>query len=357
MRNTLRWATLMMIVCLPNVLWAGISISIASAPGGVPISSGTMTIGNMNALGIGTAPTGTSLITSGVSGGALYSSPYVLQVALTGADKNTNVTITAAVTSAFAHPTMLAAESCQPGTCTSGGNFTVIPATGNITVVPSTLISGSGGTLTQTFTPYIAIFVAAANGASFSSDQATVTFTATDITIGNSSTATLTLVPSVQTAMQLTLGTAPGGLSITPATDYAVNFGNVNGLGIGTPSAGITKTAVAGGEVYATAYLIQPVFSDFASTTGHVSVYVSTDFAHPSTLTLQDATAATGPFTAIAKTAGSPTSISSTAASGSSITRYLGLKVSNANGAGIFPGTAGASGGDNSILTFTLTVP
>ena len=56
-------------------------------------------------------------------------------------------------------------------------------------------------------------------------------------------------------------------------------------------------------------------------------------------------------FTAISKVPASPTTISSTAASGSALTRYLGMFVSTLNGAGAFTGS------DNVVLTYTVLVP
>jgi hypothetical protein len=75
------------------------------------------------------------------------------------------------------------------------------------------------------------------------------------------------------------------------------------------------------------------------------------DFAHPAILELRDAALAGGPYTAISKIAGAPTSLTTTAGSGTGLTRYLGLFVSNANGAGTF------TGADSATLTYTLTVP
>jgi hypothetical protein len=129
-----------------------------------------------------------------------------------------------------------------------------------------------------------------------------------------------------------------------------MNFGNVNGLGFG-PGAGLTTVAAAGGVVYSTPYLLQPVFTDFTSTTATIKVFVSTNFAHPAALVARDAAASAGPYNNIGTTAGTATQITNTAANRSSITRFLGLFVSNVNGAASFRGN------DNATLTFTLTVP
>ena len=145
----------------------------------------------------------------------------------------------------------------------------------------------------------------------------------------------------------MTLSTATGGLTVTPAADYSMNFGNVNGLGIG-PAAGLTTVSVAGGKVYSTPYLLNPVFTDFTSTTATIKVALTTNFAHPVILQLDDSGSSGGPFAQITPAA---LQITKTAGDRSSITRYLGLFVSNTNGAGAFTGS------DTATLTFTMTVP
>lgn len=348
MRTLLRWATFVVLTCLPNVVWAasGINLSITANASGAAILAGTMNVGNVNGLGIGTSSTGISIISAGVVGGVLYESPYDLNVTLSGSEKNSNVNITAQVTTNFVHPTILVARNCQPGTCSSGSSFTTVPTAGSINVIPQTLV----GT-TQTFTPYITVFVSNANGTVYTgADAVTITFTASDGT--STATATLAMTVSVQNAVQLTLGTAAGGLTISPATDYSANFGSVNALGVGNASAGVTKIATANGTIYSTPYLIQPSFSDFTSSAGSVKVFVSTNFANTTVLELDDASAccAAGSFTAL-PTASPGTAQIAGVSSGSSIMRYLGLRVKQANGA------AGLTGADTAIVTYTLTVP
>jgi hypothetical protein len=150
--------------------------------------------------------------------------------------------------------------------------------------------------------------------------------------------------------VRLTLATATGGLTITPGADFSMNFGNVNGLGFG-PGAGLTTIAATGGVVYSTPYVLQPAFSAFRSTTATIKTFVSTTFAHPTILILRDAAASAGPYNNIGTTTGTATQITNTAADRSSITRFLGLFVSNANGATAFQGS------DSATLTFTMTVP
>lgn len=348
MRTLVRWATFVVLTCLPNVVWAasGISLSITANASGAAILAGTMSVGNVNGLGVGTTTTGISVVSTGVAGGVLYTSPYDLNVTLSGNEKNSNVNITAQVTTNFLHPTMLVAKNCQPGACSNGGSFTTVPTAGSINVIPQTFVR-----TTQTFTPHIAVFVSNANGTLYTGpDVVTITFTANDGT--STATAALALTVTVQNAVQLTLGTATGGLTISPASDYSANFGNVNALGVGNTSAGLTKISAANGTIYSTPYLIQPSFSDFASATGSVKMFLSTNFANTTVLELDDASSccAAGSFTAL-PTASPGTAQITGISSGSTITRYLGLRVKQVNGA------AGLIGADTATVTYTLTVP
>jgi hypothetical protein len=165
-------------------------------------------------------------------------------------------------------------------------------------------------------------------------------------------TLTLTLNSNtLQDAVQLQLATAASGLTITPASDYSMNFGNVNALGIG-PGAGLTTSAQAGGIIYSTPYNVLPAFSAFSSTTASIKVCVSTTFTHSAILRLEDSsTGSSGTFSNISTACGAATSLTGSAANRSTITRYLGLFVSNVNGATAFNGT------DTATLTYTLTVP
>jgi hypothetical protein len=81
-----------------------------------------------------------------------------------------------------------------------------------------------------------------------------------------------------------------------------------------------------------------------------LKLYVSLDFVHPLILEARDAASPGGPYTAISKSSGSQTTLTS-AASASSVTRYLGLFVKDSNGPTAF------SGADSATLTYTLTAP
>jgi hypothetical protein len=329
------------------------SFSLLQAPGGL---GGTLvgsnyvnTFGTMNALGIGAPQSGLTLTV--LSNGALYFTPF--QVRFQGLGGTQKASLTAYVSTNFAHPLAQVIQNCpNTATCTISGGY---GGMSTVQAAPSAVATNLGNV---TVTSGIGIFLPDNNGAgAFNGvdNTAIVTFVMRDVAnnqILQTATWSFNATPNntVQDAVQLTLATATGGLTVTPQSDYSMSFGNVNGLGIG-PAAGLTTVAAAGGVVYSTPYLLQPVFADFTSTTGTIKVFVSTNFAHPTVLQLRDSAAGAGPYNNIGLTAGTATQITNTAADRGSITRFLGLFVSNVNGATSFRGN------DSATLTFTLTVP
>ena len=329
------------------------AFSLLASPGGITGTlSGTdyiNTFGTMNALGIGTPNTGLTLVA--LTNGAIYFSEF--QVQFTGLAAGHNAKLTAVVTTNFTHPAAQIVESCpSTGACTTSGGYSAISTSAG---APTTVVASMGN---ATATVGIGIFLPDNDGATAFTgvdNSAVVTYTMTDLTTNRAvATATWTFngTPNqtVQDAVQLTLGTATGGLTIAPAANYSTNFGNVNGLGIG-PGTGLTTVAAVGGTIYSTPYLLNPAFTDFTSTTATIKVYASTAFAHPTILILEDSAASGGPYTAISTLVGTQTQITTGANDRTSITRFLGLFVSNANGAGVFTGS------DTATLTFTMTVP
>jgi len=345
----------LVMACLwPARLQSAVTLSLSTGAGGVTISGARPNyvagFGNVNGLGVGVPAAGVTVITTGVVGGVLYTTPYNIRISNMF---NTHfASVSAYVSTNFAKPALLILQSCYPSSgCSSASSFTTI----SLSAATPTPIIIAPGIHNSTVTASLGLFVANSNGASVSAgaETAILTLKATDLNNGQTSTVTLNLnnpSENLQTAVQLLLATAPGGLTISPASDFSMNYGNVNGLGIG-PGAGLTVVGSAGGVIYSTPYYLQPSFSTFTSTTSSITVYVSTDFANPAILNLQDSALSAGPYAAISKIPGTPTSITTTAPSGSSPTRYLGLFVSAANGAGTF------TGADSATLTYTLTVP
>jgi hypothetical protein len=346
---------ILLLIVLTAPAWAGANFDLTSAAGGITLTqvgnNYISSFGTLNALGIGTPAAGVTVIP--LNNGALYFTPYSLFVH-GGLPAGHTGTVSAFASSNFGHPIALILQSCpSTSSCNTAGQFSNMSIN---TGAQTTVVPAPGVIKGQTVTAGLAIFVPDDNGANAFSgtDSATISFTMTDFTTGTViETLQLSLnnpLETLQTAVRLTLATATGGLTITPGADFSMNFGNVNGLGFG-PGAGLTTVAAAGGVVYSTPYVLQPAFTDFNSTTSTIRAFVSTTFAHPAILILRDAAASTGPYNNIGTTAGTATQITSAAASRSSITRFLGLFVSNANGATAFQGS------DAATLTFTMTVP
>jgi hypothetical protein len=350
----LQWRVAMLVV-MAGVLFSGTaakaeSLTFSTAPGGVLVGGSgtafTATFGNMNGLGAGTIPAGLTAVP--MSNGTLYYTPIRMTV---GAIFST--AWVSAYVSTNGHPTALVPYACPyPLSCTASGDYSPLSTSAGS---PTTIIAKPGVANNTTVTIGVGFFLPDNNGASAytGTSNVVITFKVTNNVLAFiTQTVTLTLTTTVQTAVELTLDTAPGGATINPGggTDYTLSFGNVNALGIG-PAAGLTTTAIAGGMIYHTPYQLNSAFSAMSSTTGTIKVYVSTNFAHPTLLSLRDASATNGPYTAISTNAGAQTQITNAAADRASMTRYLGLFVSNVNGATAFNGT------DTAILTFTLTVP
>jgi len=346
---------ILLLIVLTAPAWAGANFDLTSATGGITLTqvgnNYIASFGTLNALGIGTPAGGVTVIP--LNNGALYFTPYSLFVH-GGLPAGHTGTVSAFASSNFGHPIALILQSCpSTSSCNTAGQFSnmSINAGAQTAVIPA-----PGVAKNQTVTAGLAIFVPDNNGANAFSgtDSTTISFTMTDFTTGTTiETLQLSLnnpSETLQTAVRLTLATAAGGVTITPGADFSLNFGNVNGLGFG-PSAGLTTVAAAGGVVYSTPYVLQPAFTDFTSTIATIRTFVSTNFAHPTILILRDAATGAGPYNNIGTTAGTATQITNAAASRSSITRFLGLFVSNANGATSFRGS------DSATLTFTLTVP
>lgn len=310
--------------------------------GSSPSYSGSL--GAVNGLGIGNAAPLTAVA---VSGGEFYYTPYYIVVS--SATNGHKVEVKAYASPHFTTPSSaIQLMTCAyPGTCSSYSNYTNMPLTqgGEIDVYP---VSPNNGN----FAAYLGLFVSNSNGTSLTSpDSATINF---DVYVKGSLSVTLTLQLGVspQSAVQMQLATATG-LTITPtggSPDYTTNFGNVNGLGIG-PGPGLTVVngQVSNGSLYATPYLIEPVFSGFPTTSGTKITVYSSGFAHSAILTLYDSGSSGTGYGLISTSSTSPTQLTGiTVSSGVNITRYLGLFVSNANGTGSFS--------DSATLTYTITV-
>jgi hypothetical protein len=343
----LKFCCFFLVLVLTPSAWAGANLKLQNATGITITTSGsdyTSSFGTMNGLGAGTASAGVSVQT--VAGGALYFSTVNFQLQ---GGPSPSVGVTAYVSTQFGHPAALIMQSCpNTATCTSSTNYQTLPTVAASAIVIASNVVKGGAAVTAS----IGIFVPYNNGASAfaGTDSVAITFFARNgATLVDTTTLTLNNpVETLQSAIGMSLSTAPSGVNISPSSDFSLNFGNVNGLGI-SPAAGLTTSNVAGGMLYSTPYLFQASFAGFGVTNSTVSVYVSSNFVHPTILELRDSTTSGGSYTAISKVQATPTVFGSTFSNQSSNQRFLGLFVSSANGATSF------TGADTAILTFTTT--
>lgn len=301
------------------------------------------------ANGLGIAPA-TGFTVTAVSGGYFYYTPYTM--VLSGSNAGHPAKVAAYISSNFANlSSVMQLKSCaNPGPCNTVASYTNMPVTQitEVPVLPQQTANGS-------YVAYLGLFVADFNGSLTSNDLGTINFDVIDSAHGTT-TVQLKLTVAVQTAVQMQLGTAPSGQTITfnSATsnpNYSTNFGSVNGLGINPgPNLNVVLGQVANGSLYATPYLIEPAFSGFTSTSmTNITAYVSTNFVHSTILKLYDSGSSNSGYGPISTSVGG-TTLTSSVTNGTNITRYLGLFVSNANGAGSFRGS------DSATITYTITV-
>ncbi|HEX8556517.1 MAG TPA: hypothetical protein VF668_00215 [Pyrinomonadaceae bacterium] len=145
----------------------------------------------------------------------------------------------------------------------------------------------------------------------------------------------LTLTATAETAVTLTINTGSGGAAVSDdgSGAFSVSFGNVNGLGVGAAAAGVSVSTSGSGATYTTPITVTPAFSGFTSTTATVKVYQDSGASADSQSAAREGGSAGG-VASVPTVAGSATTVSASAASGSGITRYVGVFVSNANGGG-----------------------
>lgn len=92
--------------------------------------------------------------------------------------------------------------------------------------------------------------------------------------------ATLSMTATVQDSMQLMISThvSPAGAAVTPVTvdsddnEFSIDFGNVNGLGLGTRSAGVSVVAGSNGALYTSPIYVTPIFSGFGAGVASITV-------------------------------------------------------------------------------------
>lgn len=164
--------------------------------------------------------------------------------------------------------------------------------------------------------------------------------------VSNNSTTTsnLEMTATVQTAVQLNISTGTGGATVTADNStglFSVAFGNVNGLGLGTLTTGVSVSADATGAFYKTPINLTPVYSGFDAETAEVTVKAGTsgdeDLAREGNSSISSSsTVSLTPAVAF-----------SNAASGSSNERFVGFYI---------PRSGAVAGNKTATLIYTVTV-
>jgi hypothetical protein len=163
--------------------------------------------------------------------------------------------------------------------------------------------------------------------------------------IGSATTTSeLEMSATVQTAVQLNISTGSGGATVSGSNStglYSLSFGNVNGLGLGTPAAGVSVVADTSGALYKTPINLTPVYSGF--TTETATIEVEQDAAGDTAFARESNSSISSSSTVSTST---PASVASGAASGAAVERYVGMYVAR----------TAAAGAKSATLIYTITV-
>jgi hypothetical protein len=193
----------------------------------------------------------------------------------------------------------------------------------------------------------------------------TAAFAGTTATNTNTVSPTLQISATIQSAVQLTLSTGTAAVThcaVTPggSTDYAMSFGTVDALGINAGACNKFAPTTPGftNAVYWSDYNLTPVFtSQSASSAPTIKAQVTTDFGAPHNIfvvhdsaNLPAVPASAAAFVALSTAAPDPI-VTTAIASGTPITRYIGVAVTPLNGP-----PAVLTGLQSATVTFILTV-
>lgn len=164
--------------------------------------------------------------------------------------------------------------------------------------------------------------------------------------VANAATTTseLEMSANVQTAVQLNISTGAGGSNVSGSNStglFSVNFGDINGLGLGTPAAGVSVVADGSGALYKTPINLTPVYSGFTTETATITVEQS---ASGDTAMAREGNSSISAGSTVSTS--TPASVASGAASGVAVERYVGM-YANRNE---------AAGAKSATLIYTVTV-
>jgi hypothetical protein len=141
----------------------------------------------------------------------------------------------------------------------------------------------------------------------------------------------------------LSIQTATGATVTGSAGNFSVAFGSVNGLGIGTLTSGVSVSKSGTGATYTTPVTVKTVFSSCSGGLQNqiIKVYQNSTTSANSQAAAREGSAA-GSVVSVPTSQGSATTIrtvSNQNISNQTLTRFVGLFISNANGASNVTGT------------------
>jgi hypothetical protein len=145
-----------------------------------------------------------------------------------------------------------------------------------------------------------------------------------------STSSQLAMSATVQTSIQLNLSTGTGGATVSGNNStglFSVGFGSVNGLGLGTPGAGVSVSADATGATYSTPINMKPIFTGFPNpATASVTIAAGSD---PDQAIAREG-AAPGTMTAVTTNHASLSGVNSESVN----ERFVGFRISRTEEAG-----------------------
>jgi hypothetical protein len=170
----------------------------------------------------------------------------------------------------------------------------------------------------------------------------------------------LEVTVTVQKAIRLTLETGSQcSISAGASANYAINFGNIDALGINTVTCGSKCAPATPGTTaayYYSDYKITPIFTNQDKVTNTIKAYVATTFATLSgvlsVVQANSVPAAGTDLTTMGVTSGTAATVATDATSGTALTRYLGVKLLPTNKTG----ADAVNGSDTATVTYTMTV-
>jgi len=152
----------------------------------------------------------------------------------------------------------------------------------------------------------------------------------------------LNLTATIQTAIQIDISTASGGGTVIGGTGasstgvFSIDFGNLNGLGLGSPAPGISTSVQSDGVLYSSPVTLRPYFTGFLSNNASISVYADPLGSNAAGLAAAREGTSTSAMSAISPV--TPNVFTTTANNGVALTRYVGLFVGNLSGVSVLSG-------------------